>query len=96
MDKSKEYRPDLQALGPMAFTSWPASKPLPTRTEIELAKARHLEEIRENLDDDSDFCDPLGFVMATYSRRCWWHFFFPDERMEWPTPWNATRKGARE
>jgi hypothetical protein len=74
----------------MQWYAWPVDKPRPTREEYRLAEERYKKESQALYADGSyqgDFGMGLQFVMSTYSKNIWLHFFFPDEKV--PSRWFA-------
>lgn len=65
--------------GMMTYGQWPADRPKPTDEEFAAAKKRH--RAARLPDDFSDGALDLSYMMATYSRWVWWHYFFPGERL---------------
>lgn len=63
------------------YYQWPKDRPRPTPEEYEAAVKRwsaHMDEAIKRGYGGDMLCG-LPFTMSTYSRPCWWHFFFPDE-----------------
>lgn len=75
----------------LQWAGWPSDRPRPTPEEYAAAEKRYSDEIDAHLAavergeqkiDGSDWGCSFSFVMATYTRPCWWHYFFPDEKLE--------------
>ena len=68
---------------PLIWAQWPKDVPRPTEDEMGAAIARNKAEADKYraLGDYSDGNNMgLAYVMATYTRECWWHLFFPEEK----------------
>ena len=75
----------------LTFAEWPEDRSRPTPEEWAAAEIRFRADntaLRQQLIDESkppymgDCGYSLAFDMATCSRSCWWHYFFPDERLD--------------
>lgn len=76
--------------GMMQWDQWPADRPRPTDEEFAAAKEQH--RAARLPDDLSDGALDLSYMMATYSRWVWWHYFFPEERLPPDTGLSALAK----
>lgn len=76
--------------GPIAdriFDQWPSDVPRPTEEEFLAAEARWNEQTIKAYQGgySGDFGYNFCFTLRSYSRWMWWHFFFPEQRMEPPS-----------
>jgi hypothetical protein len=71
----------------MAMEQWPKDRPWPTVDEVRAAKERWRAEATEAYAAGylGDWGYSFDFLMATYSRPCWWHLYFPDEQIMFDT-----------
>jgi len=63
------------------WEQWPKNRPYPTEEEFNKAEERYRDGklAKEGIIDLSDWKMGFKFVMSTYARSAWWHYFFPEE-----------------
>lgn len=94
-----QHKPeDLALWERLEWAQWPDDRPRPTEEEYKLAAERYRADCNAMVERGytGDGLCGLKFVMMTFARPCWWHYFFPDEQLKlfWDTDNLSFTRGA--